>query len=47
MSGPLHRLDVDAFLQYVQSLPVDPASGLPAISTLPAESYSTRTFIGP
>lgn len=40
-------LDVDAFLQYVQSLPVDPASGLPAISRLPDESYSTRTFIGP
>lgn len=40
-------LDADVFFNYIETLPKDAASGLPVLSRLPVELYSTRSFKGP
>ena len=40
-------LDADVFLDYVQSQPVDVASGLPILRRLAADQYSTRSYVAP
>lgn len=38
-------LDSDVFLNYIERQPVDGATGLPTLSRLPVDLYSTRSFI--
>lgn len=40
-------LDADVFFNYIETQPKDAASGLPLLSRLPLELYSTRNFTGP
>ena len=40
-------LDADVFLDYLQTRPVDTATGLPLLGKLPAEAYSTRGYTPP
>ena len=40
-------LDADVFLDYLQSRPVDTATGLPTLSKLPAAQYSTQSYVAP
>jgi len=39
-------LDSDVFFNYIERQPVDAVSGLPLLSRLPADLYSTRSFQG-
>lgn len=39
-------LDADVFFNYIERQPVDAASGLPRLSRLPTDLYSTRSFQG-
>lgn len=40
-------LDADVFLQYIQAQPIHADSGLPALTRLPDDRYSTRSHIAP
>lgn len=39
-------LDADVFLNYIDNQPKDAATGLPVLQRLPADLYSTKSFVG-
>ncbi|MGE0797515.1 MAG: bifunctional UDP-sugar hydrolase/5'-nucleotidase [Lautropia sp.] len=40
-------LDADVFFDYIQSQPIDAASGLPSLRKAAADRYSTKRFVAP